>query len=333
MSDEASRSSKKDTQALHRRKSDASNIKPGMEVDAPEDDLGETDVSKPKVSDVARDEQGNVAKLVVKKGVLFKKKLEIPADRVESVDSRSGDVSPQGKVKVDVAPQEAQSLKASSKEEELPTEEQQGLLDETERVVPTHEGLRELEMARVSAEAKHSAPKSQDDQEQADQAPPVSKGKQLLRILGPGFLSGMAGNDSSAVTAYAVDGATSGYSHLWLMLLSTPLYQAIQYACAKIGRMSGQGFSTILREHYGRWLAVLATVALIITNVALIAADLVAIGSCLELIIHVSWVWFVVPVAVILWYITVYRNFESIKKIFIVLSLAFVTYIITAIFS
>ena len=72
---------------------------------------------------------------------------------------------------------------------------------------------------------------------------------------------------------------------------------------------------------------------LIVANVALIAADLVAIGSGLELITGLSWVWFVIPVGVILWYLTVYRNFETIKKIFIVMSLAFVAYIITAIFS
>ena len=319
--------------ALKKRKSDAGKIEPGMNVEATQGDLGEADVSKPKVTGVAVDEQGNAEKLVVKKGVLFKKKLEIPADRVQSVDPDAEKGAPQGKVTVDVGRKETQSLKATGKEEELPSEDEQGLLDETERVVPTHEGLRELEAENASTREEQSAPQSDDDQEQADQAQPVSKRKQLLRILGPGFLSGMAGNDSSAVTAYAVNGATSGYSQLWLMLLSTPLYQAIQYACATIGRITQQGFATILREHYGRWLAALATVALIITNVALIAADLVAIGSGFELITRVSWVWFVAPVAALLWYVTVYRTFESIKKIFIALSFVFVTYIVTAIFS
>ncbi len=44
-----------------------------MNVEATEFDLGESDVSEPKVADVARDEQGNVEKLVVQKGVIFKK--------------------------------------------------------------------------------------------------------------------------------------------------------------------------------------------------------------------------------------------------------------------
>src|SRR5260370_27880752 len=73
---------------------------------------------------------------------------------------------------------------------------------------------------------------------------------QLLRLLGPGFLSGMAGNDATAMTTYAIAGATAGYSHLWLMLLSTPMYQSVQFACAKIGRITQKGLADILREYY-----------------------------------------------------------------------------------
>lgn len=333
MEQETAGPSEQDTKARHQYTSDARKIEPGMNVEATGFDLGESDVSKPKVAGVARDEQGNVKKLVVQKGVLFKKKLEIPADRIESVDRHAHDDAPQGKVTLDVGQEEMRSLEASGKEEELLAEKQQGWLDEAERTIPTHEGMRELEALHTSAGQEQGTAEKRELRKEEDHAPPVSKRKQLLRILGPGFLSGMAGNDSSAVTAYAVDGATVGYSQLWLMLLSTPLYQAIQYACAKIGRMTGKGFSDILRERYGRWLAVVATVALILTNIALIAADLVAIGSGLELITKVSWAWFVVPIAAIIWYITVFRNFESIKKIFMVLSLVFIAYIITAIFS
>jgi NRAMP (natural resistance-associated macrophage protein)-like metal ion transporter len=155
----------------------------------------------------------------------------------------------------------------------------------------------------------------------------------FLRILGPGFLSGMAGNDSTAVTTYAVDGAIAGYGHLWLLLLSTPLYQAVQFSCGKIGRITQKGLAEILCDHYGFPVAILASLVLIIANVALIAGNLVAIGSGLELLTGISWIWFAVPIAVFLWYITVYRNFETLKKIFIVMSLAFTTYCVTALFS
>jgi Mn2+/Fe2+ NRAMP family transporter len=71
-----------------------------------------------------------------------------------------------------------------------------------------------------------------------------------------------------------------------------------------------------------------ATLVLLVANIALITADLVAISSGLELLTHIPWPWFVVPVVVLLWYLVVYSNFNLIKKIFVGLSLAFIVYLI-----
>lgn len=144
---------------------------------------------------------------------------------------------------------------------------------------------------------------------------------------------GMSGNDATAVTNYAIDGATVGYGHLWLMLLTTPMYQAVEYACAKIGRTTKMGFDDVLRTYYSRHVAIIAALVLIVANVGLIAGNLVAIGAGLQLITGINWVWFEIPVAIALWYITVFSNFNMIKKIFIIMSAAFITYIVTAFFS
>ncbi len=149
-------------------------------------------------------------------------------------------------------------------------------------------------------------------------------------IIGPGLLSGTSGNDPSAITAYAEDGAIVGYGHLWLILLSTLFYQAVQFACAKIGRISQKGLPSLLREHYGRPVAVFVSLLLIITNVTLIGADLAAIGSGLQLITGISYVWFVGPTGVLLWYLTVYYDFEAFKKTFLFISLVFIAYILTS---
>ena len=334
----------------HRKDEQAENvnqIEPGMIVETTEGDLGETDVSKPKVTEVVQDQQGNVEKVVVTKGVVFKKKIDIPVDRIESVQSEQESESNEGTVTVATAETEMLALTAVG-EEELSTEGKtsagSGLLDSVEREIPTAEGLREYEsLSELKQARERSTPSSMEHAGQTEegqngtegqvQGTLVKKQNFLLHVLGPGFLGGMAGNDASAVTSYSVDGATNGYGHLWLLLLSTPLYQAVQFACAKMGRITQLGLAEILRKHYSRWVAIPASLILIIANVALVAADLVAIGSGIELITGVSWYWFVVPIAIILWYLTVYRSFETIKKIFIVMSLAFVTYIITALLS
>ncbi len=287
-------------------------IVPGMIVEATEGDFGEQDISPAKVIDVKRDAQGNIKDIEVEKGILFRKKIEIPADRIQEVDAPVDGRSP-GEVKIDADESEIEALTQAGEQELSPEKvrPQDSLLDQVEQQAPTVEGMREKE-----ANIRAPRPKST-----------------FWRIIGPGVLSGTSGNDPSAITSYAVDGASVGYGHLWLMLLSTPLYQAVQFACAKIGRVSQRGLSQLLREHYGRSASVLASLLLIVTNVALIAADLAAIGSGFELVTGIRWVWFVVPVGLVLWYLTVYRNFESFKKIFLSMSFVFVAYILTAFFS
>lgn len=321
---------------------EANAIEPGMAVEAAQGDLGERDVSKPKVRRVVRDAWGNVRKVIVTKGVFFRKKLEIPVERVMDVSSPAPSADEQGKVLVETKENEIEGLAAHGIET-LPAQvpPADDLLEALQEEVPTVEGMRRSEGRRLTnTNRDRDRDTEQPEQRVAENehAPPVEGSQERrprfsLRMLGPGLLAGMAGNDASAVTSYSVNGATNGYGQLWLLLLATPLYQAVQYACAKIGRVSQRGLATLLRQQYGRRVAVSASLLLLIANGALIAADLAAIGSGLQLITRINWVWFVVPVAVILWYLTVYQSFGTIKKIFLGMSLAFVAYIITGIFS
>jgi len=307
---------------MARKQRDADKITTGMPVETTKGDLGERDISKPKVDEVVRDSNNEVTDLVVKKGAIFKKKIEVPIDRVQQVKPARG--NRQGKVVIDGEEKELEALKGHTEEtfateREIKQEDKQDLLAQIEEDMPTAEGLREQEKRTSTGSG-------------AEQEKSVPSGAGFwLRMLGPGFLAGMAGNDSSAVASYAIDGSQSGFGHLWLILLSTPLYQAVQFASAKLGRITQKGLAEVLREHYGRKLALPAVLVLLVANIALITADLVAVSSGLELLTHIAWPWFVVPVAIILWYLVVFSNFKLIKRIFVGLSLAFAAYIVTGI--
>jgi NRAMP (natural resistance-associated macrophage protein)-like metal ion transporter len=310
--------------------SEANDVQKDMEVETAKGDLGEEDVSKPKVKKVIRGPDGNVEKIVIHKGALFRKELEIPSDRIQTVE-RATDGKSNGKVIIDSNEQELESLKASGKEtlppeEGIQLEEEEDLLTRAAENIPTTEALRKKEIGSLLQQ--------EDRQQVEEQGRPESQADKSanpwLQLLGPGFLAGMAGNDSSAVAAYSIDGAQNGFGHLWLLLLSTFMYQAVQYTCAKLGRITQKGLAEVLHEHYGRWVAALAAFVLVVANLALITADLVAVSSGFELLTHIHWVWFTIPIAVLVWYFTVYRNFETFKKVFIVMSLAFITYIVTA---
>ena len=303
-------------------------IEPGMAVETTEGDLGTHDISKPVVKDVQYDQQGVLKHVTVEKGVVFKKEIEVPADRIAAVTEASADAPEQGEVMVAADESEIEALHAMGSEslaQETPArphdaDEVNDPLAEVEEQIPTAEGMRR----REGSQSHHRAQRP-DARQHA--------GKPSLRDLGPGFISGMAGNDATAVTSYAVVGAAAGFGQLWLLLLATPLYQAVQYACGKIGRVTQKGLDDTLRVHYGRRVAFPAAVLLLIANITLIAGDLVAIGSGFELLTGVSWVWFVGPAALLLWYLTLYQNFATLKKIFVGLSFAFVAYIITGVVS
>ncbi|HEY1387278.1 MAG TPA: divalent metal cation transporter [Ktedonobacterales bacterium] len=305
---------------------DADEIEPGMPVEAREGDLGKSDISTARVKDVERNAAGDVTNVVVEKGVIFRKTLDVPAERVETVEEAAepslspheseqnapASESNEGKVILNTTKQEVRDLSATGSEtlDSQQPQDAQG----------AGRGGRQQGKSGVSPTNGHAAA---EDIEPGD----------YLRTLGPGVLSGMAGNDSSAVTSYSVNGATNGYGQLWLILLATPLYQSVQYACAKIGRVTQMGLADILRKHYGRKIAIPASLILVVANTALIAADLVAIGTGIQLLTGIAWEWFVVPVAVGLWYLIVYQSFGIIKKIFLAMSFVFVAYLITGVVS
>src|SRR5579884_1203657 len=223
-------------------------VEPGMVVKATEGDLGEKDVSTATVSDVVRDDAGNVESVVVEKGLIFRKYIKVPADRVERVKPPHARGGPrEGKVTIAASEGEIEALSAAGSEQlaEAPDD----VLEEVEETIPTAEGLRrkEARSARRPREEREAEIAAEDREEQGAEPEGASRGTPgfTLRDLGPGFLSGMAGNDASAVTSYSVNGATNGFGQLWLMLLSTPLLQSVQYTCAAVGRVTQKGFAEL----------------------------------------------------------------------------------------
>src|ERR1700722_20288324 len=116
-----------------------------------------------------------------------------------------------------------------------------------------------------------------------DAAPPPKL--QLLRILGPGLITGAADDDPSGIATYAQAGAQFGFQLGWTMLLTYPLMVAIQAISARIGRTTGFGLAANIRTHYSG--AILhGTVALLfIANICNIGADLGAMAEAARLLL------------------------------------------------
>ncbi|HTD17941.1 MAG TPA: hypothetical protein VK667_00275, partial [Ktedonobacteraceae bacterium] len=125
------------------RRNDDQEIVPGMKVEATEGDLGEQDVSPAKVTDVEMNQQGDVEAIKVSKGVLFKKELEVPADRIQAVNSVDADDKSNGTIMIDAKEEELESLTKPGQQTLPPESErpQDDPLDVLEQQVPTTEGM------------------------------------------------------------------------------------------------------------------------------------------------------------------------------------------------
>ena len=107
----------------------------------------------------------------------------------------------------------------------------------------------------------------------------------MLRLLGPGLVTGAADDDPSGIATYSQAGAQFGYGLLWTVFLTTPFMIAIQLVSARIGRVTGKGLAANVMELAPRWLVLGLIFLLVAANTFNIAADIAAMGESLSLVI------------------------------------------------
>ncbi len=155
------------------------------------------------------------------------------------------------------------------------------------------------------------------------------KVKKVLRILGPGLVTGASDDDPSGIATYSQAGAQFGLSVLWTAFITFPLMAAIQGMCARIGIVTSQGLTVTIKNNYPR---VLLYAMLILSFPAItlnIGADLQGIGAVSHMIIPF------IPVSVfcicftaILMYIIIKYPYKKIAMILKWLCLSLLLYII-----
>ncbi len=107
----------------------------------------------------------------------------------------------------------------------------------------------------------------------------------VLRLLGPGLVTGAADDDPSGIATYSQAGAQFGYGLLWTVFLTIPFMIAIQLVSAQIGRVTGKGIIANVKDFAPRWLVISLVSVLVMANTFNIAADLAAMGEALSLVI------------------------------------------------
>ena len=147
--------------------------------------------------------------------------------------------------------------------------------------------------------------------------------------MGPGIITGFAGNDAGGVTTYTAVGAHYGFEMMWLLLLSTAGLLVIQEMCARMGAVTGKGLSDLIRERFGvRW-TIVAMLALLIANGSNIVAEYAGIAASLQLF-GVQRIVSVPITAVLIWVLVVFFSYRIVERALFVLVLAYIAYPISA---
>src|SRR5947208_2194949 len=131
----------------------------------------------------------------------------------------------------------------------------------------------------------------------------------FLAVMGPGIITGFAGNDAGGVTTYTAVGAHYGFAMLWLLLLSTAGLLVIQEMCARMGAVTGKGLSDLIRERFGvRW-TIVAMIALLVANGSNVVAEFAGVAASLELL-GVERIVSVPAAAIVIWALVVFFSYR-----------------------
>lgn len=149
----------------------------------------------------------------------------------------------------------------------------------------------------------------------------------LAAVAGPGLLAGLSDDDAPGITTYSIMGAEYGYQLLWVLALSTLALIVFHEVGARVGLVTGQGLTGLIRDRYGVRAAAFAVLALVVANVGTTCGEFAGVAASLEPAVprRVS-----VPVAAVGVSLLVLRgSFHRIEHILLVLSTVFATYLVS----
>jgi NRAMP (natural resistance-associated macrophage protein)-like metal ion transporter len=151
----------------------------------------------------------------------------------------------------------------------------------------------------------------------------------FLAVMGPGIIAGIAGNDAGGITTYSVIGADTGYRLLWLFPVTIVILAIVQEMAARLGIVTGQGLSDLIRDRFGvRW-TVFAMVVLLVANLANTVAEFAGAAAALE-IFGVPRILTVPIVAVAIWALVIWASYRTVERVFLSVTVVFLAYVASA---
>ncbi|NPV58851.1 MAG: Nramp family divalent metal transporter [Actinobacteria bacterium] len=151
----------------------------------------------------------------------------------------------------------------------------------------------------------------------------------FLAVLGPGIIVNMVDTDAGGITTYSVSGARYGYNLLWVLTITAVLLALIQELVVRLGTVTGRGLAALIRERFSLRVTALVMLALVFTNFANTVSNFAGLAASLQLF-HLPPLLAIPPLAFAVWWLVVKGTYKRVEKVFLVVSLVYIAYFISA---
>ena len=154
--------------------------------------------------------------------------------------------------------------------------------------------------------------------------------KDYFSIAKNGTITGAADNDPAGIVTYAQAGAKAGYGLLWLIIVITPVFIALESLSAHVAVATKKGLAKLIRDRYGKKFALIIASIIALANVSAIGADVAAMSELLGIFTHLHWWIFYFGITFILCILLIRGGYSFLSRFFFLLTPIFLCYIISA---
>jgi len=151
----------------------------------------------------------------------------------------------------------------------------------------------------------------------------------FLSVFGPATIAAMADNDAGGVATYSVAGATLGYAILFPLMIITVLLGITQEMGMRLTLVTRRGLADLIREKYGVKVSLFIFTGLLVANLGTITTEVSAIRTVSGMLNIPVWP-FVIGMLLVAFVFITRGNYKLTQTIMLVVSLFYVTYIISA---
>jgi Mn2+/Fe2+ NRAMP family transporter len=145
------------------------------------------------------------------------------------------------------------------------------------------------------------------------------------------LITGASDDDPSGIGTYSIVGASSGYSMLWVALVTTPMMAVVSGTCARIGMVTGAGLMRALARSMPPRLAVALAALVMLANTYNIGADMAAMAASAHMLLPIPLPVWITGFALVIAGVEIFFSYRAFAQVVKWLCASLLAYLVTAV--